>query len=96
MDQSPEGNILLVGEGDFSFTVAMTNKIPTGCQGHILATSLETPQSIKKHVTAEHISVLKQKGKNKECSLIFSAELDHYQQFFLLLQCFHKCCLSLH
>ncbi|XP_053397876.1 ferredoxin-fold anticodon-binding domain-containing protein 1 homolog [Mercenaria mercenaria] len=63
MEELIFGNTLLVGEGDFSFTVSMVEKLPSKKHHSIIATSLETEESIKKHqYAARNISQLKEKG----------------------------------
>lgn len=57
------GDILLVGEGDFSFAVALLEKLPSNQYSSIIATSLETEVSIKKHLNAaRNIEHLQSKG----------------------------------
>lgn len=52
MESLVTGNILLVGEGDFSFTVSLVKKVASDrCTG-IIATSIETEESIQKHKLA--------------------------------------------
>ena len=58
-----EGQTLLVGEGDFSFSVAVVNFIPIEYRKYVISTSLETEDSILKHKTAlVHIDKLKEQG----------------------------------
>lgn len=63
MESLIEGNTLLVGEGDFSFAVSMVEKLPSNKCACIIATSLETSDSINKHqYAARNISLLQEKG----------------------------------
>lgn len=43
--------VLLVGDGDFSFTLALTKYLPPSC---IIGTNLETKESIQKHRNAQN------------------------------------------
>ena len=64
MDRAIQGKILLVGEGDFSFTVALVTKLSKIGESEVVATSLETSDSISKHRNAaENMEILKGKGK---------------------------------
>ena len=64
MDRAIQGKILLVGEGDFSFTVALLTKLSKIGESEVVATSLETSDSINKHRNAaENMEILKGKGK---------------------------------
>ncbi|XP_067655053.1 ferredoxin-fold anticodon-binding domain-containing protein 1 homolog isoform X2 [Haliotis asinina] len=62
MEAPLKGRLLLVGEGDFSLTVALVSKCDfRGDQ--VLATSLETEESIEKHhLAARNIQILRDKG----------------------------------
>ena len=65
MDKAIQGKILLVGEGDFSFTVAMVTKLPEVGEWEIITTSLETADGITKHRNAtENMELLKSKGSS--------------------------------
>ena len=64
MDRAIQGKILLVGEGDFSFTVALVTKLSKIGGSEVVATSLETSDSINKHRNAaENMEILTGKGK---------------------------------
>jgi len=64
MEEFLNGNVLLVGEGDFSFSVSLVDRLGSCCSScNVTATSFETEESITKHVyAAEHIDNLKTKG----------------------------------
>ena len=63
MDKAVQGKTLLVGEGDFSFTVAMVTKHPVTAQCEIITTSIENKDSITKHRNAAgNMELLKKKG----------------------------------
>ncbi|XP_046559648.1 ferredoxin-fold anticodon-binding domain-containing protein 1 homolog [Haliotis rubra] len=62
MEAPLKGRLLLVGEGDFSLAVALVSK----CDFHgnqVLATSLESEESIEKHhLAARNIQILRDRG----------------------------------
>ncbi|XP_048242220.1 ferredoxin-fold anticodon-binding domain-containing protein 1 homolog [Haliotis rufescens] len=62
MEAPLEGRLLLVGEGDFSLAVALVSKC--GFHGdQVLATSLETEESIEKHhLASRNIQILRDRG----------------------------------
>ncbi|VDI17989.1 Hypothetical predicted protein [Mytilus galloprovincialis] len=63
MNSSFEGLILLLGEGDFSFSVAMVKFLSKQYRKLMVSTSFETEESIQKHKTAlENIDLLKEHG----------------------------------
>ncbi|XP_063398762.1 ferredoxin-fold anticodon-binding domain-containing protein 1 homolog isoform X2 [Mytilus trossulus] len=63
MNSSFEGQILLLGEGDFSFSVAMVKFLSKQYRKLMVSTSFETEESIQKHKTAlENIDLLKEHG----------------------------------
>lgn len=63
MNSSFEGQILLLGEGDFSFSVAMVKFLSKKYRKLMVSTSFETEESIQKHKTAlENIELLKEHG----------------------------------
>ncbi|XP_069132253.1 ferredoxin-fold anticodon-binding domain-containing protein 1 homolog [Argopecten irradians] len=52
MDDSIHGDVLLVGEGDFSFSVSLLSQHSIEALQHVTTTSLETEDSINKHQAA--------------------------------------------
>ncbi|KAL5006977.1 hypothetical protein ScPMuIL_015783 [Solemya velum] len=63
MDKFISGSVLLVGEGDFSFSVALISKLPQEIYPQIVSSSLETEDSIQKHRDAlNNIDWLRSKG----------------------------------
>ncbi|KAL3841549.1 hypothetical protein ACJMK2_019674 [Sinanodonta woodiana] len=67
MDSLTDGDILLVGEGDFSFSVAMVTQLPEFMWPRITSTSLEMEGGLQKHKNAkENIQFLKEKGVRVE------------------------------
>lgn len=65
MEEYLKGQVLLVGEGDFSFSVALLDRL--GCRRsrlNITATSLESEETITKHKNAaENMENLQSLGK---------------------------------
>ncbi|XP_062610331.1 ferredoxin-fold anticodon-binding domain-containing protein 1-like [Saccostrea cucullata] len=65
MDRTFCGQLLLVGEGDFSLSVSLLDCLPQTLWGNITSTSLETESSILKHKSAsDNIKWLTQQGVN--------------------------------
>ena len=66
MDRPLHGSLLLVGEGDFSLSVALVHRLTEGggvCGHPIVSTSLETEESIQKHRDAEaNMAWLREQG----------------------------------
>ncbi|XP_060080762.1 ferredoxin-fold anticodon-binding domain-containing protein 1 homolog [Ylistrum balloti] len=52
MDDSIHGDVLLVGEGDFSFSVSLLHQYSSDTLHHVTTTSLESEDSITKHQAA--------------------------------------------
>ena len=64
MERPVNRKTLLVGEGDFSFTVAMVTKFPATKECEVISTSIESAESILKHKNAsENIKLLQENGK---------------------------------
>ncbi|OWF43311.1 ferredoxin-fold anticodon-binding domain-containing protein 1 homolog [Mizuhopecten yessoensis] len=63
MDDSIHGDVLLVGEGDFSFSVSLLSQHSIEKLQHVTTTSLESEESISKHQAAgECIQQLRKHG----------------------------------
>lgn len=64
MDVFINGEVLLVGEGDFSFSVSLVCEMSQKQAKCITSTSFETSTTIKKHLSAEeNMSYLRETGK---------------------------------
>ena len=64
MERPVKGKTLLVGEGDFSFTVAMVTNFPATAKEEVVSSSIETAESILKHKNAvENMKMLQENGK---------------------------------
>ncbi|XP_061166959.1 ferredoxin-fold anticodon-binding domain-containing protein 1-like [Saccostrea echinata] len=65
MDRAFRGQLLLVGEGDFSLSVSLLTCLPQALWENITSTSLESESSIMKHKNAtDNIKWLTQQGVN--------------------------------
>lgn len=63
MDIFVNGEVLLVGEGDFSFSVSLVCNMSSEQAKCITSTSFETSKTIEKHLAAEeNMTYLREKG----------------------------------
>ncbi|KAL4225008.1 Ferredoxin-fold anticodon-binding domain-containing protein 1 [Mactra antiquata] len=83
-----DGKILLVGEGDFSFSVSLVNKLPQSKYCNIISSSLETEESINKHQNARrNMHWLKDRG----VTVMLSTDATTLHENSSILQHKYKC-----
>lgn len=64
MNRPFRGQLLLVGEGDFSLSVSLLSSLPRNLWGNITSTSFESDVTILKHKSAtDNIQLLRQHGR---------------------------------
>lgn len=65
MNRPFRGQLLLVGEGDFSLSVSLLSSLTRNLWGNITSTSFESDVTILKHKSAiDNIQLLRQQGVN--------------------------------
>lgn len=77
MNRPFRGQLLLVGEGDFSLSMSLLSSLPRNLWGNITSTSFESDVTILKHKSAtDNIQLLRQQGRYSPNEIVLTLFTD--------------------